>query len=941
MKKRIKGLIALWIALVMAAASLATVWAASEDTVYIYYGKEQLIDGKQFVDNASDAEQGLYHLSDFKAGDLLNESLLDNIPGGYVIPEGYKLDGWNVWTYTSGAKVYYSETKGLGETIPSSDFIGPDESNTSSGKYYDSNSAKRLILEPVLKLTYEIEHQPTDEQPYVTTNTDIDKISNYEWYAVNTVEYDVVDQISNENQQIKGSINSSNYYGYGKYNESTGKWESESESDSTDYGLYMKLPLNEGDIIKIIPDPDVAGTEFDYLHSETISTDGELFTKNENGEWLSIKIPTTNAQHDLRIRSGKEFSVQIKVIRDIISENAVEGQNTYKLTGSQGTYFCKVTFTNGASLISNRFTYKGYGISCNEPSNGSYKVLVGGVEAEKTNSGNTVTIETIPEEGYELDGINVTKTDDGSIVEMVTANSFLMPSCPVTIDVTFKKKTYAVTLPEATVGYTVESSQTSPVEHGSNFSFTVTLNDDYTASGSFEVKANTTALTATESSEKVYTYIINNVTEAQEITVSGVMKEHNITKSSTANGEYTVKAGENEADKAVAGTTVTVTATPVTGYELDAIKVTSTNDGGTNVTVTDNSFTMPDYPVTIDVTFRKKTYTVTLPEATVGYTVESSQTSPVEYGSDYSFTVILGEGYAAASDFVVKENTSVLTAISSSENTYVYTIKNVTENKIVTVSGVADGTAPTIKITLDENNWWQTFLNKITFNLFFKNSRSLTIEAFDGESGIDSVWYYLTDTDLFPEDKSYTAKEIEDVITQWNEYKDNTGSISLPKDGRYVMYVKAVDKEGKVSFASTTGIVVDTTAPVIAGIEDGSTYYGDITFTISDEYLDSILVDQKPVDVKKDTESVTITADNDTHTVQVTDKVGNSITYTIDVYAKWVSEGISSVGKYELKPGIPYKLDSGKWKVVGDNTVYEGGSTFYVHESGTYEFQKQ
>ena len=350
---------------------------------------------------------------------------------------------------------------------------------------------------------------------------------------------------------------------------------------------------------------------------------------------------------------------------------------------------------------------------------------------------------------------------------------------------------------------------------------------------------------------------------------------------------------------------------------------------------------MPDYPVTIDVTFRKKTYTVTLPEATVGYKVESSQTSPVEHGSDYTFTVILGEGYAAASDFVVKENTSVLTAVRSSENTYVYTIKNVTENKNVTVSGIVDGTAPAIKITLDENNWWQSFLNKITFNLFFKNSSSLTIEASDGESGIDSVWYYLTDTDLFPEDKSYTAREIEDVITQWNEYRDNTGSISLPKDGRYVMYVKAVDKKGKVSFASTTGIVVDTKAPVIADIEDGCTYYGDITFTISDEYLDSILVDQKPVEVKKDTESVTITADNDTHTVQVTDKAGNSVTYTIDVYAKWVSEGISSEGKYELKSGIPYKLDSGKWKVAGDNTVYEGGSTFYVHESGTYEFQKQ
>lgn len=62
-------------------------------------------------------------------------------------------------------------------------------------------------------------------------------------------------------------------------------------------------------------------------------------------------------------------------------------------------------------------------------------------------------------------------------------------------------------------------------------------------------------------------------------------------------------------DEAVAGTTVTLTATPSTGYILDSWTV---RDAADNViTVTDNKFTMPASDVTVSATFRLiRTYTV-------------------------------------------------------------------------------------------------------------------------------------------------------------------------------------------------------------------------------------------------------------------------------------------------------------------------------------------
>ena len=74
--------------------------------------------------------------------------------------------------------------------------------------------------------------------------------------------------------------------------------------------------------------------------------------------------------------------------------------------------------------------------------------------------------------------------------------------------------------------------------------------------------------------------------------------KYNVTVSSTTNGSVTASPTSAEA-----GTTITLTVTPETGYVLDDLTVT---DASSNpVTVTDNKFTMPASNVTVTATFKE------------------------------------------------------------------------------------------------------------------------------------------------------------------------------------------------------------------------------------------------------------------------------------------------------------------------------------------------
>lgn len=84
-----------------------------------------------------------------------------------------------------------------------------------------------------------------------------------------------------------------------------------------------------------------------------------------------------------------------------------------------------------------------------------------------------------------------------------------------------------------------------------------------------------------------------------------------------------------------------------------------------------------------------------------------------------------------------------------------------------------------------------------------------------------------------------------------------------------------VDKGSDVSMA------VDETAPVIEGVKDGGTYYGDTVVTIDEENLATVTVNGEAVTVTDG--KFTLKPAEGEQTVIVTDKAGNSVTVTVTV----------------------------------------------------------
>lgn len=247
---------------------------------------------------------------------------------------------------------------------------------------------------------------------------------------------------------------------------------------------------------------------------------------------------------------------------------------------------------------------------------------------------------------------------------------------------------------------------------------------------------------------------------------------------------------------------------------------------------------------------------------------------------------------------------------------------------------------PKIEISLDGNaQKWSSSAGKVSFNMIFNQAKQFKVKVTDAENDVDTsgIKYYLADRDLFSGKGNYTAQEIEAAVA--GKWKDNSDTVDVRAEGRYVLYVKASDRAGNTTYANSQGLIIDTTVPVISGVTDGNKYYGKTTFTVRDTYLDTVTIDGKNVQLQNGTYA--IEPDNGLHKITATDLAGNKVSCEVSVYETWVRDGIKKTGVYTLKKGTAYKLGKGKWKVVGDDTVYRGGMTIYVPTDGDYDFRKQ
>lgn len=117
---------------------------------------------------------------------------------------------------------------------------------------------------------------------------------------------------------------------------------------------------------------------------------------------------------------------------------------------------------------------------------------------------------------------------------------------------------------------------------------------------------------------------------------------------------------------------------------------------------------------------------------------------------------------------------------------------------------ITDPNAPAAAISVGANRW-NSFLNAVTFGLFFKETQSVTVSGTDGEneSGVKDVFYYTT------EDPVDDIDELSGV--EWTKI-DNNGSFSIEPNRKLYIYAKVTDHAGNTAIVNSNGIVLYTDA---------------------------------------------------------------------------------------------------------------------------------
>lgn len=250
----------------------------------------------------------------------------------------------------------------------------------------------------------------------------------------------------------------------------------------------------------------------------------------------------------------------------------------------------------------------------------------------------------------------------------------------------------------------------------------------------------------------------------------------------------------------------------------------------------------------------------------------------------------------------------------------------------------ADLPAPVISITLSGQGCKVDELGgKIDYIYVNNPNQQFEYSASQGDQEL-KIYYYLDKFD----DITDNAKDKEQMADLWPTGLSSPMIYKLSLDKVYVLYVKAVGSDGQTTYARSCGIVVDTTAPKIVGLDEGKAYQEGTTFKVEETNLESVKVNETIVTPDSDG-NYQVSANGTSCVIRVKDKAGNEKTCSITVTARTLEEnGVISVnGTYSLKAGTSYQLAEGKWQVSGDSTVYQGGGTFYVKTDGDYRFTKR
>ena len=259
--------------------------------------------------------------------------------------------------------------------------------------------------------------------------------------------------------------------------------------------------------------------------------------------------------------------------------------------------------TTGTTTTNGTVNTSGYyNLVSETATNGSFDLQVSGKSVKTASAGQVVTVVSVPNTGYAVDTIKVSKVGDTATTTTVSNNSFVMPAYSAIVSVTFKQaKQSEITIDASNNGGIVTMVDNTPVSK---------------AYAGTQVTVKTTPATGFKLDNIRVTYNEYRDTVAVEngkftmpnvpVTVTVTFKvdpDYNPTKgyrifTDVTNATVTAKLGSTATEYAKAGDRVTLEVTPNSNYVLESIKVYY-DDFKKTATLDKMSFDMPDGPVTV------------------------------------------------------------------------------------------------------------------------------------------------------------------------------------------------------------------------------------------------------------------------------------------------------------------------------------------------------
>lgn len=258
--------------------------------------------------------------------------------------------------------------------------------------------------------------------------------------------------------------------------------------------------------------------------------------------------------------------------------------------------------TGGSTTTGTVSTSGSYNLVSETPKNGSFDLQVSGKSVKTASAGQLVNIVPVPDTGYAVDTIKVSKVGDTATTTTVTNNSFVMPAYSAIVSVTFKQaKQYELNIDSSANGGIVAMVDNTPVSK---------------VYAGTQVTIKTTPATGFMLDHVRVTYNDYRDSVAVEngkftmpnfpVTVTATFKidpDYNPTKGNriftdVTNATITAKIGNTATEYAKPGDRVTLEVKPENNYVLESIKVYY-NDFSKTITLDKMSFDMPDGPVTV------------------------------------------------------------------------------------------------------------------------------------------------------------------------------------------------------------------------------------------------------------------------------------------------------------------------------------------------------